>query len=80
MFWNCSILYHHQKSYGSWVIVCSLDASCGLVNKSAERLCSFLTKYAVEGRETNIWREYGVSLTALVTSMTVSAWHRRVWT
>ena len=37
----------------------SLEASNALINRCAEHLCSNLAAYAREGRETNIWRDFG---------------------
>jgi len=41
---------------------CSLGMSSELINRSAEQLCSNLFAYARQGKETNIWRDYGMSL------------------
>lgn len=38
---------------------CSLGMSSELLNRSAEHLCSNLSSYARQGKETNIWRDYG---------------------
>lgn len=38
---------------------CSLEASNALINRCAEHLCSNLAGYAREGKETNIWRDFG---------------------
>lgn len=38
---------------------CSLGLSSELINCSAEHLCSNLSGYARQGKETNIWRDYG---------------------
>ena len=38
----------------------SLGMSSELLNRSAEHLCSNLSRYARQGQETNIWRDYGM--------------------
>ena len=38
---------------------CSLEAVTGLMNEGVERLCDTLAGIAKEGRDVNIWRQFG---------------------
>ncbi|KAK9905093.1 hypothetical protein WJX75_009533 [Coccomyxa subellipsoidea] len=52
----------HRDVKSAWLPMfnsASLDASCSLINHCAEQLCSHLGKYAADGSETDIWRDYG---------------------
>ena len=42
---------------------CSLEASNALINRCAEHLSANLATYAREGKETNIWRDFGAHTT-----------------
>jgi hypothetical protein len=42
----------------------SLEAVTGLMNEGVERLCDTLARIAKEGRDVNIWRQFG-ALTCL---------------
>jgi hypothetical protein len=37
----------------------SLEAVTGLMNEGVERLCDTLARIAKEGRDVNIWRQFG---------------------
>lgn len=52
--------YNNFVLYGpSYTVACSLEISAKEMNVGADRLAAILSKHAQEGRELNIWRQFG---------------------
>ena len=56
----------------------SLDASSSLINHCAEQLCSHLGKYAADGSETDIWRDYGIQANIIACKHILLNWEAKV--